>query len=96
MSKEGYNIEKRDGDNKVVLEKLQSYLKDKRSGESSEFGSSYNKTAVGLEHPDALHNFEEGSNILRDVLNFKKAALFRDPEIIEILKTLSHSLKQNK
>lgn len=90
-------MDKKDGDNKVVLEKLQSYLKDKRSGDSSDSSISYSKPSTSYETPvNPVQTFEDGSNVLRQVLNYKKAALLRDPEITQVLKAISLNLKQKE
>lgn len=95
MSKEGYSPEKKEGDNKVVLERLQTYLKDKRSTESSEPSLGYNKPSTSYDQPaQNLPTLEDSSNILREVLNHKKAELLRQPEIIEYLKSISSDLKK--
>lgn len=99
MSKEGYNTEKKEGESKVVLERLQSYLKDKRSSESSETSVIYSKPSSGLVYepnPIIVPSIEEtgNSNLLREILNHKKAELLRQPEVIEFLKTLSTDLKK--
>ncbi|CAK1545142.1 unnamed protein product [Leptosia nina] len=97
MSKEGYTTEKKEGESKVVLERLQSYLKDKRVSESSESSVIYSKPNIGLvfEETSAVPTIEDNSsNVLRDVLNHKKAELLRQPEVIAFLKTLSADLKK--
>lgn len=95
MSKEGYSPEKKENDNKIVLERLQTYLKDKRSTETSETTLEYNKPSTSYEQPvQNLPTLEDSSNILREVLNHKKAELLRQPEIIEYLKSLSSDLKK--
>lgn len=95
MSKEGYSPEKKEGDNKVVLERLQTYLKDKRSSEIAETSLSYNKPSTSFEQaPHTVQALEDTSNILREVLNHKKAELLRQPEIIEYLKSISSDLKK--
>lgn len=95
MSKEGYSPEKKEGDNKVVLERLQTYLKDKRSSEAAEASLSYNKPSTSFEQtPHTGQALEDTSNILREVLNHKKAELLRQPEIIEYLKSISSDLKK--
>lgn len=97
MSKEGYNVDKKESDNKIVLERLQSYLKDKRSCDTSEESLGYNKPSTSYENPpNPIPNIEDGSTILREVLNYKKAALLRDPDIIQLLKSVSDNLKQKK
>lgn len=95
MSKEGYITEKKEGDNKVVLERLQSYLKDKRSSEVVESTLSYSKPSTSFDQsPQTGPVFEDSSNILREVLNHKKAELLRHPDIIEFLKSVSTDLKK--
>lgn len=95
MSKEGYSPEKKEGDNKVVLERLQTYLKDKRSTEVSEPNLAYSKPSTSYEQPPQnLPAIEDSSSILREVLNHKKAELLRQPEIVEYLKTISSDLKK--
>ncbi|XP_041977241.1 uncharacterized protein LOC121731718 [Aricia agestis] len=93
MSKEGYSSEKKEGDSKVVLEKLQSYLKDKRSVEAAEPGVGYNRPSTSFE-PSPHIQADDNSNVLREVLNHKKAELLRQPEIVEFLKTLAADLKK--
>lgn len=92
MSKEGYIAEKKEGDSKVVLEKLQSYLKDKRSAESIEPSIIYSKPSTSFEQ-NPHSGIDESSNVLRDVLNHKKAELLRQPEIVSFLKTVSSELR---
>lgn len=92
MSKEGYIAEKKEGDSKVVLEKLQSYLKDKRSVESVEPSVIYSKPSTSFE-PNPHSGIDESS--LRDVLNHKKAELLRQPEIISFLKSVASELKSD-
>lgn len=94
MSKEGYSAERKEGDNKVVLERLQSYLKDKRSTETAESAHSYNKPSTSYDQSANVPVFEDSSNILREVLNHKKAELLRHPEIVEYLKSVSADLKK--
>lgn len=94
MSKEGYIAEKKEGDSKVVLEKLQSYLKDKRSVESVEPSVIYSKPSTSFE-PNPHSGVDESSNVLRDVLNHKKAELLRQPEIISFLKSVASELKSD-
>lgn len=95
MSKEGYSGERKEGDtNKVVLERLQTYLKDKRNAESLEATHSYNKPSTSYDQGANLPSFEDSSNILREVLNHKKAELLRQPEIVEYLKSVSLELKK--
>lgn len=94
MSKEGYSAERKEGDNKVVLERLQSYLKDKRSTESTEPAHSYSKPSTSFDQSANVPAFEDCSNILREVLNHKKAELLRQPEIVEYLKSVSSDLKK--
>ncbi|XP_045783671.1 uncharacterized protein LOC123879819 [Maniola jurtina] len=93
MSKEGYSAEKKEGDSKVVLEKLQSYLKDKRSVEV-EASVIYSKPSTSFE-PNPHSAVDESSNVLRDVLNHKKAELLRQPEIVSFLQTISSDLKKS-
>lgn len=95
MSKEGYIAEKKDGESKVVLERLQSYLKDKRSSESAETSVIYSKPSTSFDqNPLIVPAIEDSSNVLREVLNHKKAELLRQPEVISFLKTLSADLKK--
>lgn len=95
MSKEGYSPEKKESDNKVVLERLQSYLKDKRSIDTSESAVGYSKPSTSFEPVQHIvANIDDSSNILREVLNHKKAELLRQPEIIEYLKTIASDLKK--
>lgn len=95
MSKEGYSPEKKEGDNKVVLERLQNYLKDKRSSEALDPSLGYSKPSTSYEQPPQnLPTLEDSSNILREVLNHKKAELLRQPEIVEYLKSISSDLKK--
>lgn len=95
MSKEGYSPEKKESDNKIVLERLQTYLKDKRSSESSETSAGYNKPSTSYEpSPHTVPSIEDSSNILREILNHKKAELLRHPDIIEFLKSVSSDLKK--
>lgn len=95
MSKEGYSPEKKEGDNKVVLERLQNYLKDKRTSEALDPSLGYNKPSTSYEQPpQSLPTLEDSSNILREVLNHKKAELLRQPEIVEYLKSISLDLKK--
>lgn len=94
MSKEGYSGERKEGDNKVVLERLQSYLKDKRSTESVEPSLGYSKPSTSFDQSVNVPAFEDSSNILREVLNHKKAQLLRQPEIVEYLKSVSSDLKK--
>lgn len=95
MSKEGYSPEKKEGDNKVVLERLQLFLKDKRSSEAAEQSLSYNKPSTSFEPTQqSLPALDDNSSILRDVLNHKKAQLLRQPEIIEYLKVIASDLKK--
>lgn len=96
MSKEGYSAEKKEGDNKVVLERLQSYLKDKKTTESADTVAGCSKPSTSFEQsvltvPTAL---EDSSNVLREVLNHKKAELLRQPEVIAYLKSVSLDLKK--
>ncbi|KAG7307435.1 hypothetical protein JYU34_007623 [Plutella xylostella] len=94
MSKEGYIPEKKEGESKVVLERLQSYLKEKRSSESSDTSGTYNKPGTSYEHhPQIVPPYEDSSTILKEVLNHKKAELLRQPEVVELLKTISQNLK---
>ncbi|KAH9635026.1 hypothetical protein HF086_004380 [Spodoptera exigua] len=95
MSKEGYSPEKKEGDNKVVLERLQNYLKDKRTSETSDPSLGFNKPSTSYDQsPQSLPTLEDSSNILREVLNHKKAELLRQPEIVEYLKSISSDLKK--
>lgn len=95
MSKEGYVSEKKEGDNKIVLERLQTYLKDKRSSESSETSVSYGKPGPNLEvHQQPNPTYEDGSTALKEILNHKKAELLRHPDVTEFLKTVSANLKK--
>lgn len=94
MSKEGYSSEKKEGDSKIVLEKLQSYLKDKRSVETAEVAVSYSKPSTSFESNPHTSLGEDNSNVLREVLNHKKAELLRQPEIVAFLRTLSSDLKK--
>lgn len=99
MSKEGYNTEKKEGESKIVLERLQSYLKDKRSTESLEASAVYTKPSSGIvfeQNPIAVPIIEDtgNNNILREVLNHKKSELLRQPEVIAFLKSLSTDLKK--
>lgn len=95
MSREGYSPEKKEGDNKVVLERLQSYLKDKRTTELSESGVGYSKPSTSHDQgPLIVPTTEDSSNILREILNHKKTELLRQPEIIEYLKSISSDLKK--
>lgn len=95
MSKEGYSSEKREGENKVLLlERLQTYLKDKKSSDVAEAGLSYSKPSTSYEHDHPPPFLEESTNILRDVLNHKKAELLRQPEIVSFLKSVSSDLKK--
>ncbi|CAG4912507.1 unnamed protein product [Colias eurytheme] len=95
MSKEGYSAEKKETENKVVLERLQSYLKDKRSSESTESCVVYSKPSTSFEqNPLSIPAIEDSSNVLREVLNHKKAELLRQPEVIAFLKTISSDLKK--
>ncbi|CAH0721956.1 unnamed protein product, partial [Brenthis ino] len=94
MSKEGYSAEKKEGDSKVVLEKLQSYLKDKRSLEASDPSVGYNKPSTSYEQNPPPILGVDNSNVLREVLNHKKAELLRQPEIVAFLKTLTSDLKK--
>lgn len=95
MSKEGYTPEKKEGDNKVVLERLQLYLKDKRSSETAESTISYSKPSTSYEQSSQTAPvFEDSSNVLREVLNHKKAELLRQPEIVAYLKSVSSDLKK--
>lgn len=92
MSKEGYAAggDKKEGDNKVVLERLQIYLKDKRSIEVPEASTSYTpKPSPSYEPGPVTPNLDDSSNILKEVLNYKKAELLRQPEIVELIKSLS-------
>lgn len=95
MSKEGYSAEKKEGDSKVVLEKLQSYLKDKRSVESAESNIGYSKPSTSFEQNPHTVVTDDNSNVLREVLNHKKAELLRQPEIIEFLKSLTSDIKKS-
>lgn len=92
MSKEVYSTEKKEGDSKVVLERLQTYLKDKRNIEVSESSISFSKPSTSFEQTHTA--YDDSSNVLREVLNIKKAELLRQPEIIAFLKTLSTDLKK--
>jgi hypothetical protein len=95
MSKEGYSGETKEGEtNKAVLERLQTYLKDKKSTESVESTHSYNKPSTSVEQAANLPSFEDSNNILKEVLSYKKAELLRQPEIIEYLKSVSSDLKK--
>lgn len=95
MSKEGYSPEKKEGDNKVVLERLQLFLKDKKSLEAAEQNLSYNKPSTSFEQtPQTVPVLDDNTSILRDVLNHKKAQLLRQPEIIEYLKEIASDLKK--
>lgn len=95
MSKEGYSTEKKEGDSKIVLERLQSYLKDKRSAETSESSISYPKPSTSFEQStQGTSTVEDSSTVLREVLNHKKAELLRQPEIIAYLKDVSAALKK--
>lgn len=95
MSKEGYSPEKKESDNKVVLERLQSYLKDKRSTETAEPAVGYSKPGTSFEPVQhSVTNIDDSSNVLREVLNHKKSELLRQPEIIQYLKTISSDLKK--
>lgn len=95
MSKEGYSAEKKESDSKVVLEKLQSYLKDKRSIELSESNIGYSKPSTSFEQSPHSTITDDNSNVLREVLNHKKAELLRQPEIVEFLKTLTSDIKKS-
>lgn len=94
MSKEGYSPEKKEGDNKVVLERLQLFLKDKRTSEAAEQSLSYSKPSTSFEPSPQPVAVDDNSCILREVLNHKKAQLLRNPEIIEYLKGISSDLKK--
>lgn len=94
MSKEGYSSEKKEGESKVVLERLQSYLKDKRSTEAVEPSLSYSKPSTSYEQGSHVASFDDSSTILREILNHKKAELLRQPEIVEFLKSVSSDLKK--
>lgn len=94
MSKEGYTIEKKEGDNKVVLERLQSYLKDKRSAEAVESRISYAAPSTSFDPTPNVTALDDSSTVLREVLNHKKAELLRQPEIIAYLKSVSSDLKK--
>ncbi|GBP40970.1 hypothetical protein EVAR_26051_1 [Eumeta japonica] len=97
MSKEGYNTsgtsERRESDNKVVLEKLQSYLKDKLSSDIPEGGGNYSQPGTSYDQRPSQISTIDDNHIVRDVLNLKKAALFRQPEVIELLKSISENVK---
>ncbi|KAM3961273.1 LOW QUALITY PROTEIN: uncharacterized protein ACR2FA_004611 [Aphomia sociella] len=94
MSKEGYSG-KKEGDNKVVLERLQSYLKDKKSTESADLAVGYSKPSTSFEQSAlTVPALEDSSNVLREVLNHKKAELLRQPEIVAYLKSVSSDLKK--
>lgn len=94
MPKEGYSSEKKEGDSKVVLERLQSYLKDKRNSEVVETNLSYSKPSTSYEQSPHSGPLEDSSNILREVLNYKKAELLRHPDIIAYLKSVATDLKK--
>lgn len=93
MSKEGYSPEKKEGDNKLVLERLQLFLKDKRSSEVEQ-SLSYNKPSTSFEPTPQTVPVDDNSCILREVLNHKKAQLLRQPEIIEYLRVIASDLKK--
>lgn len=96
MSKEGYSSEKKEGENKIfLLEKLQTYLKDKKSSDVVDAGINYSHPSTSYEqNPHAQPFADESSNILRDVLNHKKAELLRQPEVVAFLKSVSSDLKK--
>lgn len=94
MSKEGYIPEKKEADNKIVLERLQIYLKDKRSNESSEASVSCKAgPSYEIQQP-SIPVYEDGSTVLKEILNHKKAELLRNPDVIEFLKTVATNLKK--
>lgn len=95
MSREGYSPEKKESDNKAVLERLQSYLKDKKNTDVSDTSAGYSKPSTSYDpNPNTVPNIEDSSNILREVLNYKKAELLRQPDVTDFLKAITKDLKK--
>lgn len=89
--KDIYTSANKDSENKIVLEKLQIYLKDKQICDTLDNNQTQGRYGTSSDSQYRLLRKEEGSSILKEVLNYKKAALFRQPEIASILKSISES-----
>lgn len=80
--------------NKVV-EKIQQFLKDKISSEYSEIIRLDTLSNQVDQNQNTIVNEEEraGITILKQVLDYKKSLFLRDPEIVNILKSISNHHK---
>lgn len=76
--------------NKVV-EKIQQFLKDKISSEYSEIIRLDTLSNQVDQNQNTIVNEEEraGVTVLKQVLDYKKSLFLRDPEIVNILKSIS-------
>lgn len=94
MSVSDKSIPKEPVQNKVV-EKIQQFLKDKISSEYSEIIRLDTLSNQVDQNQNTIVNEEEraGVTVLKQVLDYKKSLFFRDPEIVDILKSISNHHK---